>query len=239
VRLLDLRASDIALDNGCGTAKFAAWNADKVRLMVGSDPATLFADAAVAQVALARADSRRLPFADSSIDKAFSIDVLEHFPREVIDAYLLETARVLRPGGLIVMATPNLDALDARVFGERWALWEAPRHFNIFSAPSLGRLLRANGFGDVTSECLVGTWFGFATSLQYLWEERRGFRPAPGDGARPYWDTRLPMQALRVLALPYTWLADRLGAGSAMVVCADRVGSDRTGRPRADAAGSL
>ncbi|HEV8638143.1 MAG TPA: class I SAM-dependent methyltransferase [Chloroflexota bacterium] len=154
-------------------------------------------------------------------------NVIEHVPDP--PATLREAARVLRPGGLIVMATPNVDALDARVFGERWALWEAPRHFNIFSPASLGLLLRASGFGNATSESVVGTWFGFATSLQYLWEERRGFRPVPGDGARPYWDTRLPMQALRALALPYTWLADRLGAGSAMVVCADRVEFDRTG----------
>lgn len=99
VRLLQLQLTDVVLDNGCGTAKFAAWNAHRVRLMVGSDPAILFADAAVEDVALAKADSRVLPFADNSFDKAFSIDVLEHFPRDVIDDYLRETARVLRPGG--------------------------------------------------------------------------------------------------------------------------------------------
>lgn len=109
VRLLNLRPTDVALDNGCGNARFAAWNADKVRLMVGSDPATLFADAAVAQVALAKADSRRLPFADSSFDKAFSLDVLEHFPRDVIDAYLAETARVLRPGGRLLVFSNTSD----------------------------------------------------------------------------------------------------------------------------------
>lgn len=103
VRLLDFQATDIVLDNGCGTAKFAAWNAHKVRLMVGSDPVTLFADAAVESVALAKADSRRLPFADNSFDKAFSIDTLEHFPRSVIDAYLAETARVLKPGGRLLV----------------------------------------------------------------------------------------------------------------------------------------
>jgi ubiquinone/menaquinone biosynthesis C-methylase UbiE len=99
VRMLDLRPGDVVLDNGCGTAKFAAWNAAKVRMMVGSDPATLFADAAVEQVALTKADSRKLPFADGSFDKGFSVDVLEHFPRDVIDGYLAEMARVLRPGG--------------------------------------------------------------------------------------------------------------------------------------------
>lgn len=98
-RLLRFQPSDVALDNGCGTAKHAVWNADQVRLMVGSDPATLFADAAVEQVALAKADSRSLPFDDGSFDKVFAIDILEHFPLDVIDEYLAETARVLRPGG--------------------------------------------------------------------------------------------------------------------------------------------
>jgi ubiquinone/menaquinone biosynthesis C-methylase UbiE len=98
-RMLRFRPGDVVLDNGCGTAKHAVWNADRVGLMVGSDPATLFADAAVALVALTKADSRRLPFAEGSFDKAFAIDILEHFPLDVIDAYLAETARVLRPGG--------------------------------------------------------------------------------------------------------------------------------------------
>lgn len=102
-RLLRFQSSDVALDNGCGTAKHAVWNAEHVALMVGSDPATLFADTARDRVALAQADSRVLPFADNSFDKAFSIDILEHFPRDVIDAYLRETARVLRPGGRMLI----------------------------------------------------------------------------------------------------------------------------------------
>jgi ubiquinone/menaquinone biosynthesis C-methylase UbiE len=98
-RLMRWRPADVVLDNGCGSAKHAVWNAAHVGLMVGSDPATLFADDAVAQVALAKADSRALPFAEGSFDKAFAIDILEHFPLDVIDDYLGETARVLRPGG--------------------------------------------------------------------------------------------------------------------------------------------
>jgi len=98
-RMMGWRPADAVLDNGCGSAKHAVWNARHVRLMVGSDPATLFADAAVEQVALAKADSRTLPFAENSFDKAFAIDILEHFPLDVIDEYLAETARVLRPGG--------------------------------------------------------------------------------------------------------------------------------------------
>lgn len=109
-RLLRFQRGDIVLDNGCGTAKHAVWNADRVGLMVGSDPATLFADAALEQVALAQADSRVLPFADNSFDKAFSIDILEHFPLDVIDAYLRETARVLRPGGRLLIFSNTREA---------------------------------------------------------------------------------------------------------------------------------
>jgi ubiquinone/menaquinone biosynthesis C-methylase UbiE len=102
-RLLALAPGDVVLDNACGTAKHAVWNADHVALMVGSDPATLFADEAVTTIPLTKADSRCLPFAPNSFDKAFSIDVLEHFPRPVIDDYLRETARVLRPGGRLLV----------------------------------------------------------------------------------------------------------------------------------------
>lgn len=138
VRMLGLQPDDIALDNGCGTAKFAAWNADKVRLMVGSDPATLFADAAVEQVALTKADSRCLPFADNSFDKAFSLDVLEHFPRDVIDAYLAETARVLRPGGRFFIMSNTSDPSSLQ------PLTDASR--------KLGRLLVRAGLYDFQRE---------------------------------------------------------------------------------------
>ncbi|HEY3227784.1 MAG TPA: class I SAM-dependent methyltransferase [Roseiflexaceae bacterium] len=138
VRLLDLRPSDIALDNGCGTAKHAVWNADRVRLMVGSDPATLFADAAVQRVALAKADSRRLPFADNSFDKAFSIDVLEHFPRDVIDAYLAETARVLRPGGRLLVFSNTSDRSSLQPLAD--------------ASRKLGRLLMRAGLYDFQRE---------------------------------------------------------------------------------------
>lgn len=121
-RLLDFQPADVALDNGCGTAKHAIWNVDKVGLMIGNDPATMFADEALDKITLTKADSRRLPFADNTIDKSFSIDVLEHFPLDVIDDYLAETARVLKPGGRFMAFSNTKDpsTLQPLVDASRW-----------------------------------------------------------------------------------------------------------------------
>lgn len=102
-RMLQLQPDDVVFDNACGNGRFGLWNAGSARLIVGSDPAVLFADQALAEMTLAQADSRRLPFADGVFDKALSVDVLEHFPRDVIHDYLSETARVLRSGGRVAI----------------------------------------------------------------------------------------------------------------------------------------
>lgn len=122
VRLLALNRNDVCLDNGCGNGRFAVWNAKLVKTMVGNDPATMFADAAISDIELTQADSRVLPFADNVFDKAFSLDVLEHFPIEVIDAYLLEQARVLKPGGrfLAMSNTKEKSSLQPLVDVSRW-----------------------------------------------------------------------------------------------------------------------
>ncbi len=102
-RMLDLQPSDCVLDCGCGNGKFALWNRAAVATMVGLDPATLFADAAVEQVDLVQGDARRMPLASGSLDKAFSIDVFEHLTLPDLEATLDELRRLLRPGGRLLI----------------------------------------------------------------------------------------------------------------------------------------
>lgn len=51
------------------------------------------------------AHAERLPFADASFDVVTAFDVLEHVPHP--ELLIAEAARVLRPGGLLVGATPD------------------------------------------------------------------------------------------------------------------------------------
>lgn len=61
-------------------------------------------------------------------------------------ATLQECLRLLKPGGLLVMTTPNAASLGAAEFGAAWRGWEAPRHLHLFTVESLAALTRQAGF---------------------------------------------------------------------------------------------
>lgn len=57
--------------------------------------------------------NKALPFADASFDLVYSIEVFEHL-RSPYDT-LLECFRILKPGGRLVLSTPNLLHLQSRL----------------------------------------------------------------------------------------------------------------------------
>jgi SAM-dependent methyltransferase len=65
----------------------------------------------------------------------------------------LEKARaMLEPGGLLVVAVPNSDSLQARWFGKSWFHLDVPRHYVHFGARSLKLLLGQLGFRVVQED---------------------------------------------------------------------------------------
>jgi predicted SAM-dependent methyltransferase len=56
-----------------------------------------------------------LPFADASFDAVYHSHLLEHLPRDRALPFLRECRRVLKPGGLLRLAIPNLEAI-ARLY---------------------------------------------------------------------------------------------------------------------------
>ncbi|MDO9409883.1 class I SAM-dependent methyltransferase [Patulibacter sp.] len=70
--------------------------------------------------------------------------VIEHLPEP--RAAVREAARLLRPGGVLVLACPNADSRQARSFGDRWLAWDQPRHLVHFTPRALEEGLRAEGF---------------------------------------------------------------------------------------------
>jgi SAM-dependent methyltransferase len=82
---------------------------------------------------LVRADAARLPLPDASFDLVTSFETLEHVPDAC--ALLSELRRVLRPGGRLVLSTPN------RAFGPP-EHHQNPFHVREFEADELRQLLQ-------------------------------------------------------------------------------------------------
>lgn len=111
--LRDLRGKRV-LDVGCGSALFDIELARRGAFVVGldiSESALALGRRRIAkmglesQVTLASCDvSRNVPYPDHSFDHVFSNCVLEHIPDDA--TAIMESARVLKPGGLFVATVP-------------------------------------------------------------------------------------------------------------------------------------
>jgi SAM-dependent methyltransferase len=95
-----------------------------------------------------------LPFQDDSFDTVVSFHVLEH--TEEPAAVLGEMARVLRPGGRVLLSVPFV-----------WGIHEAPRDFYRFTPFGLRHLLSQAGFTDIDVQPLCGYWATAALRLSY------------------------------------------------------------------------
>lgn len=97
------------VEAGCGTAESSQGLRADGRSKLGVDIsiiALLLARRNLPELRLVQADLRRLPFRDDSVTGIWNLGVLEHFhPHDGADV-LAELARVLRPGGHLVLFWP-------------------------------------------------------------------------------------------------------------------------------------
>jgi SAM-dependent methyltransferase len=126
------------LDFGCGTG---AWLADLERFgtvsAVDADPsAVAFCHERGRREVQLVGPGARLPFPDDTFDLVTALDVIEHIDDDV--AALAELRRVLRPGGLLLVAVPAFMFL--------WGLQdEVSHHHRRYTARTLRRALAGAG----------------------------------------------------------------------------------------------
>lgn len=127
-----------ALDVGCGSGRFlrslrnAGWDVAGVEL---DDETAAGARAAHGLAVETTLDA----FSDRSFDLITITHVLEHVrdPRRM----LAHCLRLLRPGGIIAVAVPNLDSWQAQLTRGHWFHLDLPRHLWHFSETWLSRAL--------------------------------------------------------------------------------------------------
>lgn len=108
--LIDRRPAGPALDAACGTGRHAAYLASKGHSVIGVDGSAqmlALARAKIPGVDFRLGDLRALPVADSCVDLVTISLALTHVPE--LAPVLAEFARVLRPGGHLVIADSRMD----------------------------------------------------------------------------------------------------------------------------------
>jgi SAM-dependent methyltransferase len=110
-----IAAGQHGLDAGCGTGYGTHLLSQKSAFTLGIDYAPQALEYARAhfageRLAFATMNCHRLALADASFDWIISLEVFEHL--EEADAFLSECRRVLRPGGRMILSTPNRASWD-------------------------------------------------------------------------------------------------------------------------------
>jgi len=152
--LAQLQPGEQALDVGCGTGTLAI----EVARCVGRKGRVVGIDPGTAQIARARAKAARrhlsiefqigvieqLPFPDQTFDVVFSTLMMHHLPAPLKRQGLVEIARVLKPGGRLVIA-------DFKSKKERTGR-AARFHAGGSNMQDLATLLKEAGFSQVETE---------------------------------------------------------------------------------------
>ena len=153
-----VRGGDRALDNGCGDGRFTGLLAE-----AGAEPTGVD----VAEAALRRARAAHpgirfvrtplegpLPFDDGAFDLVWASEVIEHVPDTA--RWLSEIRRVLRPGGRLLLTTPNHPRLAILLGGlERYAD-PLSDHLHLYTRRSLRQLLEEFHFGQIALRAAGG-----------------------------------------------------------------------------------
>jgi 2-polyprenyl-3-methyl-5-hydroxy-6-metoxy-1,4-benzoquinol methylase len=144
------------VDVGCGGGRLRTFLGDMIESYAGVD--AIRYEGLGSGVAFMRADLNRdpIPVPDHSTDIAVSIETIEHLenPR----AFVRELVRIVKPGGWIVVSTPNqrsilsLAALLVKGHFSAFGTRNYPAHQTALLDTDLARIAADNGLCDVSIE---------------------------------------------------------------------------------------
>lgn len=165
---LNLGADDRLLDVGCGTGAASRSAASLAASVVGIDLSPEMIRQArdlaegIGNVHFEIADSEHLPFGDGTFTAVLCSNSFHHYPdpRRAVR----EMARVLAPGGRIVVGDACGDLAAARIADAFLRRFE-PGHVRLYRSGELGSFLRDAGLSRVELRRLSGGGFAMVRGI--------------------------------------------------------------------------
>jgi SAM-dependent methyltransferase len=146
-------------------------------------------------------DLRQQAYSQNAFDAITMSHVIEHVydPRSLLH----ECYRVLRPGGSLVMVTPNPASLGHRWFSRNWRGLETPRHLYIYPPRTLASMVAGCGFSALHWRTSIrGAHWCFSDSLRMRRQEKGFGEPLVSDSIMSK-----ALQVLEWLILPFDAVA--------------------------------
>jgi SAM-dependent methyltransferase len=126
----------LLLEVGCGNGEFLARMRDRGWKTLGVDVDPEAVEAAKSRsLDVKRGELTRLELPSDHADAVVLSHVIEHIHDPI--GLLVECGRVLKPGGLVVVTTPNAAARGHRRFGSSWWPLDPPRHLVLFNTSAM------------------------------------------------------------------------------------------------------
>lgn len=132
------------LDIGCGTGEFLNTCKNAKWKTLGIEPDMDARTMAIKNYSLdVRPESEIDQLPDSSFDIITMWHVLEHVPK--LNQRVEDLKRLIKPNGIIIIAVPNSNSLDAKIYKENWAAYDVPRHLYHFNPNDINLLFKNHG----------------------------------------------------------------------------------------------
>jgi 2-polyprenyl-3-methyl-5-hydroxy-6-metoxy-1,4-benzoquinol methylase len=170
------------LDVGCGDGAFLnrmrhrGWTVNGVDF----DPGAIRGAKVKYGLDLRLGDLHSASFADNAFDAVTMSHVIEHVPDP--QALFQEAHRILRPGGRLVLTTPNPSSYGHREFKAHWFGLDVPRHLYLFPLNVLTSLGRQAGFQGTeawSSAARADTFLGASLSIRNATHHKSEYFPRP------------------------------------------------------------
>ena len=143
-----------ALDIGCGTGDFLNEMSKHGWKVKGIEPNDVARNNAITNFGLDVGEEAQLfKFDKDTFDVITMWHVLEHVYN--LDKHLSQIKNILRKDGRLVIALPNADSMDAKIYKNFWAAYDVPRHLHHFNQSSFKRLMGKYGFEIAETKPMV------------------------------------------------------------------------------------